>query len=66
MSLSQWVLLGDTSGNGTVNATDVSQTKLKSGQTVDASNFRQNVTINGVINSSDVSTVKLKSGTALP
>ena len=50
----------------TVNATDVSQTKLKSGQAVDTSNFREDVTVNGTINSSDVSTVKLKSGTALP
>ena len=30
------VLLGDTSGNGSVNASDVSLTKLKSGQPVDA------------------------------
>ena len=60
------VLLGDTSGNGTVNSSDVSLTKLKSGQAVDASNFREDVSVNGSINSSDVSTVKLKSGTALP
>ena len=30
------VLVGDTTGNGSVNASDVSITKLKSGQTVDA------------------------------
>ena len=60
------VLLGDTSGNGSVNATDVSLTKSKSGQAVNTSNFRTDVTVNGLINSSDVSTVKLKSGTALP
>ena len=35
------VLLGDTTGNGSVNASDVSLTKLKSGQPVDASNFRE-------------------------
>ena len=34
------VLVGDTTGNGSVNASDISLTKLKSGQTVDASNFR--------------------------
>ena len=33
------ILLGDTSGNGTVNATDVSQTKLKSGQAVGCFQF---------------------------
>ena len=60
------VLLGDTTGNGTVNSSDVSQVKLKSGQAVDATNFRADVGVNGSINSSDVSQVKLQSGTALP
>ena len=64
--ISMGVLLGDTSGNGSVNASDVSLTKLKSGQAVDASNFREDVTVSGSINASDVSSVKLKSGTALP
>ena len=60
------VLLGDTTGNGSVNASDVSQTKARSGQPVDATNFRSDVTVNGSINASDVSLVKSKSGTALP
>ena len=60
------ILLGDTSGNATVNASDVSQTKSKSGQPIDATNFRTDVTVNGSINASDVSLVKSKSGTALP
>ena len=60
------ILLGDTNGNGSVNATDVSLTKLKSGQPVDASNFRTDVTVSNSINATDVSSVKLKSGTALP
>ena len=59
-------LLGDTTGNGTVNGSDVSQTKGQSGQLVTASNFRQDVGANGVINASDVTLVKSKSGTALP
>ena len=59
-------LAGDTSGNGTVNASDVSQTKLRSGQTVDNTNCRSDITLNGSINASDVSLVKSKSGTALP
>jgi plastocyanin len=66
VSVQMAVLVGDTSGNGVVNASDVSLTKLKSGQAVDASNFREDVIVSGVINSSDVSAVKLKSGTALP
>jgi hypothetical protein len=60
------LLLGDTEGNGTVNSTDVSQTKLRSGEAATAVNFRSDVTVSGAINSSDISTVKLNSGTALP
>ncbi len=60
------ILTGDTTGNGTVSASDVSLTKLKSGQAVDSSNFRKDVNVDGSINASDVSSVKLKSGTALP
>ena len=60
------VLVGDTSGNGIVNATDVSQTKAQSGQPVSASNFREDVSASGSINATDVSVVKLQSGTGLP
>ena len=60
------VLAGDTSGNGTVTGTDVSQTKSQSGQAVGASNFREDVNVNGAINGTDVGAVKVKSGTALP
>jgi len=60
------VLIGDTTGNGSVNASDVNQTKSKSGQTVDASNFRADLNINGQINGSDVSQVKLHVGSSVP
>jgi hypothetical protein len=60
------VLLGDTTGNGSVNASDISQTKAQSGQVATSSNFRTDVNVNGLINSSDISLVKSKSGTALP
>jgi hypothetical protein len=60
------VLLGDTSGNGAVNASDVSLTKSRSGQTVTELNFRNDVTTNGFINASDVSLAKSKSGSAIP
>jgi hypothetical protein len=60
------ILQGDTSGNGAVTGTDVSQTKLQSGEPVTGSNFREDVVVNGTLNGSDVSAVKLKSGTALP
>jgi uncharacterized protein DUF5650/dockerin type I repeat protein len=60
------VLFGDTNGNGSVNSTDVSQTKLKSGQGVDVTNFRTDVNVSNSINATDVSSVKLRVGTALP
>ena len=60
------VLLGDVTGNGTVNSTDISQTKLQSGQAATNANFREDVIVSGSINATDVSTVKLKSGTSLP
>ncbi len=60
------VLLGDTTANGVVNSSDVSQTKAQSGAVVTSANFRNDVTVNGSLNSSDVSSVKAQSGTALP
>jgi hypothetical protein len=59
-------LIGDTTGNGAVNSSDISQTQAQSGQAISASNFREDVTVNGAINSSDISAVQAKSGTALP
>ena len=66
VNISMGLLNGDTTGNGSVNASDISQTKARSGQPVDATNFRNDVTVNGSINASDVSLVKTQSGTALP
>jgi hypothetical protein len=60
------VLLADTSANGKVNSSDVSQTQTESGQPLSASNFRTDVNASGAINSSDVSTVQAQSGTSLP
>jgi hypothetical protein len=60
------VLVGDTTGNGSVNSGDVGQTKSRIGQAIDATNFRSDVNANGVINASDVSLVKSAIGTALP
>ena len=55
--------MGDTNGNGVVNASDVSQTKSQSGQAVTSSNFRTDVAVNGTINASDIALVKSRSGT---
>jgi hypothetical protein len=62
VTVTMGVLLGDTTGNGTVNASDLSETKSRSGSTTDGSNFRNDVTVNGAINSSDVGMVKASSG----
>jgi hypothetical protein len=60
------VLVGDTTENENVNASDVSVVKLHSGQVIDAHNFRGDIITNGVINASDSSAAKSKSGRALP
>ena len=60
------VLAGDTNGNGTVNASDIGQTKAQSGQAVTGSNFRTDVNLSGSINASDIGLVKSKAGTSLP
>lgn len=60
------VLIADTNANGTVNASDVSQTKSRIGQALTAANFRSDVNANGVINGSDISLIKSRVGTGLP
>lgn len=64
--VSMTLLVGDTTGNKVVNSTDVSQTKLQSGQSVTGANFRQDVTASGAINGTDVSVVKLHVGSGVP
>ena len=59
-------LLGDTTANGSVNSSDITQTKSASGQAVTMSNFREDITVSGSINTSDISLVKSNSGTVLP
>jgi hypothetical protein len=60
------VLEGDVTGSHSVNASDVSLTKARSGQTLNAANFLSDINGNGVINASDVSMVKARSGTGVP
>ena len=66
ISVPMGLLIGDTTGNGAVNSSDIAQTQSQSGQPVSSSNFREDVTVNGLINSSDISVVQSKSGTGLP
>jgi hypothetical protein len=60
------ILIGDTNKDGFVNSADIGQTKSQSGQSVGASNFREDVNADGFLNSADIGLVKSKSGTALP
>ena len=60
------VLIGDTSGNRAVNASDVAQTKAQIGQSVSGTNFRSDVNANGAINGTDAAIVKSHSGESLP
>ena len=66
VGVSVGVDLGDTTGDGAVNASDISQTKAQAGQAVTASNFRNDVTVTGTINASDIGLVKAHSGINLP
>ena len=66
VSATMGVLAGDTTGNGRVNSSDISQTQSQAGLPVTADNFREDVTVNGAINSSDISFVQSQSGMALP
>ncbi|CAN5545914.1 hypothetical protein BH20VER1_BH20VER1_19990 [soil metagenome] len=60
------ILVGDANGNGSVSATDISQVKSFSGQTISQLNFRADVNSNGSITASDISLVKTRSSFALP
>jgi len=66
LSVPMAVLLGDTTGNGSVNASDIALIKTQSGVPVSASNFRRDITVSGTINSSDISLAKTASGSAIP
>ena len=60
------VLVGDTNGDGFVNAGDSLQTRSRSGQGADSINFRCDVNTDGTVNSGDTTAVRSRSGTFLP
>jgi hypothetical protein len=60
------MLLGDTNGDGAVNSGDTLQTRNRSGQVTDATNFRSDVNVDGFINAGDTIIVRSRSGTFLP
>ncbi|MGI8819308.1 MAG: hypothetical protein ACR2ID_00300 [Chthoniobacterales bacterium] len=60
------VLVGDSSGDGIVNGGDAIQTRSRSGQPTDATNFRSDVNTDGNVNGGDTIIVRSRSGTSLP
>jgi hypothetical protein len=65
-AVSMNMLIGDTTGNKTVNSADIGQTKAQSGAPVTGTNFRQDITPNGTINAADIGLVKSRSGFSVP
>ena len=59
-------LVGDVNNTRSVNSSDISGVKARSGQTTTALNFKFDVNASGAINSSDISAVKARSGLTLP
>jgi len=59
------ILIGDTNTDGSVNAGDTLQTRGRSGQTANPTNFRSDVNVDGTINSGDQIAVRSRSGTSL-
>ncbi len=60
------VLRGDTNANGVVNSGDALQTRSRSGQATDSTNFRSDVNVDGGVNSGDTTVVRAQSGNSLP
>jgi glucose/arabinose dehydrogenase len=66
LSATMGVLLGDTTGNGLVNSSDISDVQGHSGEALTQNNFKTDLTLNGAINSADISFVQVQSGNGLP
>ena len=66
LSASMGFLVGDVNETRSVNSSDISSVKARSGQVTTTLNFRFDVNATGAINSSDISAVKARSGQVLP
>ena len=60
------LLVGDSNGDGFVNAGDALQTRNRSGQATNATNFRSDVDTDGFVNGGDTLAVRSRAGTSLP
>jgi hypothetical protein len=59
-------LVGDFNNSYAVNASDISATKTRVGQTTNAVNFRFDVNASGTVDQADIASVKSRSGLVLP
>jgi RHS repeat-associated protein len=59
-------MVGDVNNTLSVNSSDISGVKARSGQTTTSLNFKFDVNLTGSINSSDISAIKARSGTVMP
>jgi len=59
-------LFGDAGGNSAVTGSDIGQVKAETANSVNAVNFRADLTADGAITSSDISAAKSMSGATLP
>ena len=59
-------LVGDVNNSQSVNSSDISSVKARSGQATTAANFKYDLNASGAINSSDISAVKARSGSVIP
>ena len=66
VSLPMMVVVGDSGSNGSVNSSDIAKIKSQLGQSVTASNYRDDITANGAINITDVFLVESLTGTGIP
>ena len=60
------LLIGDSNGDGRVNAADAQQLRNRSGRSADGSNFRLDMNLDGAINSADATLLRARSGNSLP
>ena len=58
-------LVGDVNNTRSVNSSDISSVKARSGQATTGLNFKFDVNATGAVNSSDISAVKARSGLTL-
>ncbi|HEX8281647.1 MAG TPA: hypothetical protein VF551_09730, partial [Chthoniobacterales bacterium] len=64
-SIPMGVVVGDTTGDGTDNVGDAQQTRNRSGELTNATNFRSDVNTDGTVNSGDAFIVRARSGDSI-